>query len=230
MSSPSRFEGSQLPFLAQIGRSGRDELLTVSTILRLSAGRQVLAEGDLPGYLLFPLDAPIELYARCGSKAATIALSPVQQPFILAAVVKDAPCLMSARTIAPTRILYVPAKRFRTVLRNDPALAVATAQELSRAFRTMVRQVRWQKLRTAKMRLAAYLICECCVQSGPAQITLEIPKRLLASLLGLEPESLSRSFASLSSHGVHVTGNLIAISDAERLRSIANFDDTFDEE
>jgi CRP/FNR family transcriptional activator FtrB len=218
----------QLPLLATVGRSARDALLAQSTVLDVPAGQEVLTEGKTPSHLLFPLDEQVELYARSGRKQATIILSPAQHPFILAAVVKNAPSLMSARTIAKTRILFMPAGRFREVLHRDPGLALATAEELSRAFRTMVRQVRWQKLRTAKMRLAAYLLLQCRSEKKSATIRLGITKRMLASLLGLEPESLSRSFASLAAHGVSVSGDQIEIRDIGKLRAISTYDVLFD--
>jgi CRP/FNR family transcriptional activator FtrB len=135
---------------------------------------------------------------------------------------------MSARSISETSLLFVPALRFREALHSDTELAVATAEELSGAFRTMVRQVRWQKLRTAKMRLATYLLLLCEPSRGPTRISLTIPKRLLASMLGLEPESLSRSFTSLSEHGVRVAGDIIDIDDPDALRRIASYDCVID--
>lgn len=227
--SASRYDIDASPFLANLRRSTNDVLLANATLLHVGGGEELLKEGQLASHLLFSLDESVELYARNKNRSTTIVLNPAGRPFILAAVVRNEVCLMSARTISETRVLFVPAVRFRELLLIDTELAVGTAQELSRAFRTMVRQVRWQKLRSAQARLATYLYQECGKSSGPAEIVLKIPKRLLASMLGLEPESLSRSFAGLASSGVHVNGDVISIEDAGLLHKVAIYDDVIDE-
>lgn len=219
----------QIPFLARVSRSNKKTLFSNSTVSHVAAGVQLLEQGKIPEHVLFPLDEPIELFACCGTKTSVIALSPACSPLILAAAVRNAPCLMSARTIAATRVLFIRAEHFRSILHYDPALALATADELSRGFRVMVRQVRWQKLRTATTRLAAYLLQQCPSRNGSATITLEISKRLLASLLGLEPESLSRCFTALAPHGVQVSGDVITVGDLERLRAVAAYDRVIDD-
>jgi CRP/FNR family transcriptional activator FtrB len=224
----SRYRIDSSPFLAKLSRSTKDALLERSTLLEVAAGKEVLIEGHLPTHLMIALDGPVEMFARSRNKRTTIALNPTGTPFILAAVVMNAACLMSARTISEGRILCVPAVRFREVLHSNTELAVLTAEELSRGFRTMVRQVRWQKLRSAKLRLATYLLQECEPISGPVEIVLKIPKRLLASMLGLEPESLSRTFADLGQAGVQVSGDVITIKDVGVLRAIATYDDVID--
>lgn len=228
MGSATQIDADQLPLLRRVRSATQNALLACSTCLEVAAGEELLTEGKPAGNLLFPLDRPVELYGRCGDRAATIMLNPPGVPFIMAAVVKDAPCLMSARTIKPTRLLFTPAARFRDYLHSDPALAIATAEELSRAFRAIVRQVRWQKLRTAKARLATYLLLQCEPCRGRTKIALTVSKRLLASMLGLEPESLSRSFTSLGAEGVHVNGDIIIIDDPEALRKIATYDFVID--
>jgi CRP/FNR family transcriptional activator FtrB len=46
-------------------------------------------------------------------------------------------------------------------------------------------------------------------------------KRLLASLLGMTPENLSRSIAALAAHGVTSEGRALVIQDREKLRRLA---------
>jgi CRP/FNR family transcriptional activator FtrB len=107
---------------------------------------------------------------------------------------------------------------------------LATACEISDAYRTVVRQLRAQRLRSAKMRLASYLVDLHRKSTGTNTIHLEISKRRLASLLGLKPESLSRVFADLGQHGVHVHGVDITVTDFESLAEMAQYDRDIDSE
>ena len=54
-------------------------------------------------------------------------------------------------------------------------------------------------------------------------------KRRLASLLGMAPETLSRSFTALASHGVMTEGHAIVIKDREKLQRLAHEDPLIEE-
>ncbi len=61
-------------------------------------------------------------------------------------------------------------------------------------------------------RLGAGVASSCGTGTGGgATVTLPHEKRLLASLLGMTPENLSRAFASLADYGVTVNGPAVTI-------------------
>jgi CRP/FNR family transcriptional activator FtrB len=189
----------------------------------------IMREGQPADHLHIVLDGTVELYGTCGQKESTIDVLKAGDSFILAAVVKDAPYLMSARSLTRSRILEIPGKAFRAALRRDQGLALATSFELSRAFRAKVRQLRGQKLRTAQMRLAGYLMGEIGDVTDPRRLFLRVSKTTLASLMGLEPESLSRVFASLRPHGVEVMENKIVVNDPCKLKELAIYNSILDD-
>lgn len=51
---------------------------------------------------------------------------------------------------------------------------------------------------------------------------MPVKKRVLASLLGVEPESLSRAVTELRSAGVEIKHNHVAVSDLAVLEQIAH--------
>jgi CRP/FNR family transcriptional activator FtrB len=198
--------------------------------MELPSQKIVLSEGQRPAFLHVLMDGTVELFVGRGGRESSVILVQKETPFILAAVVKDAPYLMSARTLTDCRILYIPALRFRSSMRHDPGLSLSTACEISDAYRTVVRQLREQRLRSAKMRLANYLVDLHRRSGGTNTVRLEISKRRLASLLGLKPESLSRVFAELAQHGVLVNGEEITVTAFELLEDLAQYDRNIDSE
>ena len=72
-----------------------------------------------------------------------------------------------------------------------------------------------------KKRVAGFLASLCPVEEGACTIGLPYDKALIASRLGMKPESLSRSFARLRSIGVRVERGVAAISDVRRLKDYA---------
>ena len=70
-------------------------------------------------------------------------------------------------------------------------------------------------------RLANRLLRLHEAQGANGRVTLPYDKRLLASLLGMTPENLSRSFGTLKPYGVVVNGAEVRLNDLETLRALA---------
>ena len=67
--------------------------------------------------------------------------------------------------------------------------------------------------------MAAHLVYLAEEQGRTDQVTLDIPKGQLASLLGTSPETLSRIFNSMSAEGlIRVDGRKIELLKYEELR------------
>ena len=68
----------------------------------------------------------------------------------------------------------------------------------------LVSQLEQMKRLTAPQRLADFLLTLCPNEEGPCEIKLPYEKSLIASRLGMKPESLSRALAKLKPLGVTV--------------------------
>lgn len=178
---------------------------------RFPAGTTLLTEGDPVDFLYVLMDGSVELGATWNDKDTTLAILRPVSTFILAAIVLDADALMSARTIERSDILMLSGEALRRAMNEDPIFGVAVAQEMAGCYRGLVRAIKNQKLRGGLERLANYLITQKVRQGGEATITLPHEKRLLASLLGMTPENLSRAFATLADYGVSVNGPEVTI-------------------
>src|SRR3546814_5516472 len=87
--------------------------------------------------------------------------------FILAAVLKDAEYLMSARTLEKSRLLMVPAELIRSMMDRDAAFARSIVHELSCRYRAVVKNLKDHKLRSEEhtselqslMRISYAVLC-----------------------------------------------------------------------
>lgn len=188
---------------------------------RFPAGTTLLLEGDQVDFLYVLLDGIVELQGAWKDKETTLAVLRPVSTFILAAVVLEADALMSARTLERSEILMLSGQALRRTMRQDVDFGFAVAQELSGCYRGLVRTVKSHKLRGGAERLANYLITQRIRQGMNDTLTLPHEKRILASLLGMTPENLSRAFASLSSHGVVVHGPEVTLTRPEALERLA---------
>jgi CRP/FNR family transcriptional regulator, transcriptional activator FtrB len=161
----------------------------------------LIHEGELPDFLHVIVDGAVEMFASHGDRETTVAVIVPTTTFILAAVIRDEVYLNSARTLVQSCVLMIPADAVRDVFGRDGAFARAVVGELALRYRGLVRALKNQKLRTGAERLANWILQTDARSGFTGHVTLPFEKRLLASLLGMTPENLSRNFAAIAAHG-----------------------------
>ena len=217
-----------LPLFSVMSATAFRDVTGGAFLQKFPAGTTLLTEGDTVDFLYVLLDGSVELGASWNDKDTTLAVLRPVSTFILAAVVLDADALMSAQTIERSDILMLSGEALRRAMREDAAFSVAVAQELSGCYRGLVRAIKNQKLRGGLERLANYLITQKIRQGGADTFTLPHEKRLLASVLGMTPENLSRAFASIADYGVVIEGPRVTIARPSVLERLAKPDPLID--
>lgn len=192
------------------------------------AGLELIRQGDPADFLHVVMEGQVELYARWGEREATMAVVRPVGTFILAACIRDAPYLMSARTLERSRIILIPASDLRAVFRRDSEFAVSIINELAGCYRSVVRHAKGLKLRNSRERIASYLLRQARLAGNVLSFHLPVEKRLLASYLGMTPENLSRALRSLEADGLKVDGTRVIITDRARLAALAQLDPLID--
>lgn len=182
---------------------------------------ELITEGDQSDFLHVIMTGTVDLFASWNGRETSIATVKPVSTFILAATIKDAPYLMSARTLEKSRIVLIPSQDVRAVFDADPNFARAIVTELAYCYRGMVKAQKDLKLRTSLERLANYVLQASVDEGNAARFYLAFEKRRLASLLGMTPENLSRAFRSLQPYGLAIEGNRIEITDRDQLERFA---------
>ena len=219
-----RPEIARLPLFREMQDEQRERIFS-GAFLQVFPPQLTLFEiGQHADFLHVLVDGLVELYATSAGRDTTMRIIESVTSFIQAAVVTDMPYLMSARTLAPSRILLIPAPLVREVIKEDTALMQATMRELAIAYRNMVRALTDMKLRQSAERLGNLILQQERRQGGTGKVRLRAEKRLLASLLGMTPENLSRAFAVLGSHGLAVNGAELTIVDRAALEAYSKPD------
>ncbi|PKP78990.1 MAG: transcriptional regulator [Alphaproteobacteria bacterium HGW-Alphaproteobacteria-3] len=188
---------------------------------KFPAGTTLLMEGDSVDFLYILLEGSVELGAGWKSRDTTLAVLRPVSTFILAAVVLDADALMSAVTLERSEILMMPGESLRRAMKEDAEFCFAVSEELAGCYRGLVRSIKNQKLRDSTERLANYLLTQRAQQGGKTEIVLPHEKRVLASLLGMSPENLSRAFSKLQAQGVTVVGAQVRLDKTAALERFA---------
>ena len=211
----------ELGLFADMDADNFAALMQLAYFQRFPPHVQLITEGDPADFLYVVTEGCVELFAKGNGRETTMGLVKPVTTFILAAVLKDALYLMSARTTHKSRVLMIPAEDIRMMFAADPAFARSMVVELATCYRGVVKSLKNHKLRTSTERLANYIVMRHQEIGNGRAFELDVDKRTLAALLGMTPENLSRTFAILKSFGVRVEGRTIALEDIGTLQELA---------
>jgi len=147
------------------------------------------------------------------------------QSFAEATILTPRPYPVTASVLEPARLLCVPAEPVLALIERDPALARQMLSGLSVRLHSLVRDVAAASLETAAGRLIGFLLAEAgdaADGTGAFVVDLRVSKQLLASRLGLRPETLSRALNRLAGDGLlQVSGQRVTVPDLASLRAHA---------
>jgi CRP/FNR family transcriptional activator FtrB len=188
----------------------------------LPEGAVLCRRGEKPDFLHIVLSGRVGLFGETERDEALVEIFGPGDAFIVPAVALNMVSLLTARMLDEGRILMWPAASFRAQVRASGPLAYGAMLQLSAYWRMLVGQINDLKLLSAVERLSALLLRLAPRRAGATKVMLPGSRGLVAGLLGVAPQSLSRAFAILRPLGVSGSGREVAITDPARLRAIAD--------
>ena len=197
-----------------------------SRVVRLDAGERLFDHGQ-PARQFFHLrSGQLKLFRNSPSGGEKI-IEIIQpgETFAQAVMFMDPAdgYPVSAEAIDPSVLLALNNEVMRGVLRESVDTCFRMLASLSRRLRQQVDEIEKLTLHSAVSRLAGYLVEQLPrgvhVSTG---VHLCAPKNIIASRLGIQPETFSRTAARLMKDGlIRVQGQDIVLLDVEGLRTRA---------
>lgn len=219
-----------LPLFHKMDDSNFETLMRGAYIQNFPPQVELITEGEPCDFLHILVDGGVELFSNWNGRETTMTIVRPVSTFILAATIKDAHYLMSARTHEKSRIVLLPSSDVRQVFEIDNTFARSIVNELAQCYRSVVKSSKNLKLRSSFERLANYLLYQYKLAGNAVEFDLNLEKRLLASYLGMTPENLSRSIKALQPYGVHVNNSRVKISNYDDLVAFAKPTASIDEQ
>ncbi|QLL05743.1 Crp/Fnr family transcriptional regulator [Mycobacterium vicinigordonae] len=152
------------------------------------------------------------------------------------------PYPVDATALADTELVFVPATAVDQVLDSDPAMARIMLASMARRLQSKVQDIAMLSLQSATQRIIAYMLGAVGAGSnnlaggtdsplmpddGPACVELPVLKQVLASRLGMTPETFSRAIRTLATEGlIRVDGSAVQIPDVNALDAYARSQST----
>ena len=208
-----------MPLFEGLSDQSLDRLLAGSTVSWFDDGAVLFLQGESADRFYVLLEGWVKLYrlTENGDQALMTVVAP-GETFAEAAVFANAQFPVCAEVVEGASVLVLGRRDLTAALATDPQIALAMLASLSLRLRHLVGRIEQLQVRSAPQRLGAFLLQLCVEATGSARVELPFSKALLAQRLGMRPETLSRSLATLRAQGVERSGGSITIEDIHRLR------------
>lgn len=113
----------------------------------------------------------------------------------------------------------IPATVLRAIIAKDAAISRTIMAMMGERIAQAQLKLEQMSTMSAAQRLGCFLLRLCHTQAdGSRALHIPIEKNILATYLGMKPETLSRSQQQLKPLGIHVAGASITVDDIGRLR------------
>jgi len=212
------FRGLDPDLLAAVAATG--------TVRELSAGDEVFREGQRCDGLFAVESGSVKIYRlrEDGGERIVHRVGPGRS-FAEAALFHGGRFPARAAALeTPTRVVRLQREGFLALFEGEPRLAASMVGSLSTWLHTLVEHIETLSIASAGARLAHHLMRLPAVdEAGVLVVTLPMPKKDVAAMLSITPETLSRLLARWKARGVvAVDGARVELRDVTALETLAD--------
>ncbi|MCB1969511.1 MAG: Crp/Fnr family transcriptional regulator [Geminicoccaceae bacterium] len=198
------------------------KLLPIMRVRSYSRNQIIYSQGDVADYIYIVLQGWMRIFRSLpDGNEVTVNLFTTGESLAEAAIFAGDTYPVSGGTVEDSRLLLVSATGLRSLLGNDPKLALNMLASMSQKLHFLVRQLEQVSNRTARQRVAAFLLT-LAEKQKTSTIRLPIDKHLIAGRLGMQPETFSRALTKLRADGVSTRGGMVHLADINRIRHVVN--------
>lgn len=200
-----------------------DNLSRQARAIKLNKGEILFVHEDLAENFYFIETGWIKLFRETldGTQAVVDILTS-QYIFGETAIFQDDIYPYSAEATEPMSLIAMPLGLLKEEIEKNSAMAVSMLSSMTRYRRQQDQELEHRTLQNAPQRIGCFLLrLADQKQSSPVTIHLPYDKTLVASRLGMQPETFSRALSKLKeATGIQVKGATIQM---DSLSQISNY-------
>ena len=214
---------SGIPMFSGLADHYLKQIEAVAVEKKFARGEMIFSEGDDGDGFYMVAEGQVKIYKSSPEgKEKILHIFGPGEPFGEVPVFTGRAFPATALALAKSTLLFFPKSAFLELIAKNPSLALAMLGVLSMRLREFTVQIENLALKEVPGRLASYLLLASEERERAESIELEISKGQLASLLGTIPETLSRIFSKMTTHGlIEVDGKTIRLLDMDGIEELA---------
>ena len=215
---------ADLPLIGSLPKPVRERLAEASEVHRFAPREELFGDAEIPSHLHIVLSGIVDLSCSYKGNECTALMMAAGDIFMPAAALYSEPYLTSARALTAARILMIDANVVRQEAQSCPELTLALSRVMAGQWRVALKIILDLKCRSPSQRLGAFLLrLHDAAEPGPPA---EVPfsKRQLASRIGMQPETLSRTLQTLAANGLYLRGRQIIVTNRDAIKEFCGPD------
>lgn len=197
-------------------------LVTTAKPVSFKAYEQLFAEGDSAHAFFLVVKGSVRLYRLTpDGKEKVIEIIRQGETFAEAVALLDRPYPVFASAIESLELIEIPSKVLRDLVQNNSDLALKMLAGLHIRVHKFINDIHALSLSTAQQKVAGYFLAFIETDEQEQVITLPSKKAIVASRLGLQPETFSRVLRRMKEQGViREQEHQIIVIEPKRLRAL----------
>jgi CRP/FNR family transcriptional regulator, transcriptional activator FtrB len=211
-----------VPVLQSLSDEERLRLMRCSYVQVFPPETTLFTEGQEVSFILVLLAGELELGARLSERSYTMMIKGPGCVCPMEACVDPGTSSYTARTLQRCRILMIPVAFLRDLIQRNPDVTRAFLSHAAKVNRHLTMELHDQQLRSPLERLANWIWRQAAQGEDEQTLKLMVPKRMLASTLGMSLTTLGREIDALRKHGVEFEDRTIRIRSVRGLGQVAN--------
>lgn len=210
----------RIPLFSALSADALLALFSRATVREFDATTHLFSAGDPADAFFAVLSGQVHLFALTpDGTQGVVALIGAAESFAEGAVFGPCRYPLHAEVQPGAALIRIDRATIDSFIHNDAAQGLAMLDALLVRQQFLMQEIVRLRAQSPSQRLASYLLTltESRLWSGAGRLPMR--KQVIASRIGIEPESLSRALRRLQAAGVHCQGDDVMIEDIERLRA-----------
>lgn len=209
--------------LAALTDAEFQDVLASATVRTLSPGEQLFNQGEHCTHFYFVLSGLVKLYRIAPSgEEKVIDLVRNEHFFAEAVMFMGGQYPLYAQAIEASRLAVLDSAQFLELVRSNSNVSLRLLSNMSRRMHALINEIDNLTLHSGAQRVVRHLLDQLPQGVVTTQsVKLLAPKHVIASRLGMQPETLSRVLAKLRSEQlIDVHEETIVLRDIDALLRI----------
>ena len=209
--------------LAALSQPEFEEVLAHARSRTLAPGERLFDQGDPCTHFFFVLSGIVKLcrVAPSGEEKVMDLVRPGNF-FAEAAMFMSGRYPINARALEVTRLVALDSRHFVGLVRANADLCLRLLSKMSQRMHGLINEIDNLTLHSGAQRVIGYLLEQLPEGAAPPSVRLMVPKHVIASRLGNQPETQSRVLAKLRAQQlIDERDDMIVLNDVEALRRLS---------
>jgi CRP-like cAMP-binding protein len=201
------------------------DILKHARVVSHAKGAMIFVEGEQASRFYVVLEGWVKLFkGNQEGQESILQLVTTGEQLIESVLFSNGPFPVSAQAVESIRLLSIPATLLREKLQNNRDLAMNMLSTVAGRSQALISQFEQLTLKNVTQRVG-WFVLKLLLDNGENTDNLRLPydKSLIAGLLGMKPETFSRTLQNLKGHGIELDRNTVSIRD---IYSLCEYCDT----